>query len=112
MSKLVKTVLNPVTGKYIQSLVGAWKFYMEKSYDFEILRYKLQMILKKEELALELEKEYTKQLGLVLRHHSYRHLLDTIKYLVLYSDPNSFAAEKALENCLKQLEHVYNSENL
>lgn len=58
MSRIVNTVLNPVTGKYVQSLVEFWKFYISKSYDFEMLQCKVQNILKQEKLHLK--KENTK----------------------------------------------------
>lgn len=75
----------------IKSILSVWKFYVEKSYDFEMLRCELQTILEREGIVVALEKEKAKQLRMKLMHHSYGNLLDTIKYLALCSGLNTFA---------------------
>jgi len=41
----------------IKSILSVWKFYVEKSYDFEMLRCELQTILEREGIVVALKKK-------------------------------------------------------
>lgn len=102
---MIEKILGP-TAQCIQSIIEADSLYKQRLIDFDMLQAKLQHSLQLEEIALAKEKERGRQQEMLLAHESYRHLLDTIQFLVRHQKPNDELAQRTLELCLFEIQKM------
>lgn len=106
MSKLMKTVANPVVVRCTGQLLDVLNLYIDKSYDLEMCRLKVAEVLEKERYALEREKENTKQLALRLIDLQHERIIMLISQVVSSPNQDTYASQATLQYCLRRLEEL------
>jgi len=101
-----------ITPQTIYSVIQLYDSYQEREFNFRTLEMKLQTTLAQAELAVDMEREQTTQLAMVLQHQKYVHLLDTIRWLTARSKNKEVSHQYLIEALLGQLTEMVHLDSL
>lgn len=101
-----------ITPQTIYSVIQLYDSYQEREFNFRTLEMKLQTTLAQAELAVDMEREQTTQLAMVLQHQKYVHLLDTIRWLTARSKNKEVSHQYLIETLLGQLTEMVHLDSL